>query len=97
MKTLNSENIKALTATIENKKGIYIAFPTNSLLQSIYKPKNHKTKVNHLNNKVGITIDNFKNRSKCYYDNFGSYFIFNPIFIFEKNQEIFSKKMFFKQ
>ena len=90
MNTLNPKFMTTLTATTESKKGIYIAFPTTSLLQSIYKPKNYKTKVNHLHTKVGITIDNFKNRSKCYYDNFGSEFIFAPLFIIENNQEILS-------
>ena len=90
MKVLNSENIKILTAATEDKKGIYISFLTTSLLQSIYKPKNHKTKVNHLDNIVRIKIDNFKKRSKYYYDNFGSDFIFTPIFILENNQEILS-------
>ena len=79
-----------LTAATEDKKGVYIAFPTNSLLQSIYKPKNYKTKVNHIHNKVGITIDNFKNRLKGYYNNLGANFIFAPIFILENNQGILS-------
>ena len=95
MNTLNTKSMRTLTAATESKKGIYIAFPTTSLLQSIYKPKNYKTKVNHLHTKIGITIDNFKNRSKCYYDNFGPEFIFTPLFIIEDNQEILSgeKKM----
>jgi len=90
MNTLNTKYMTTLTAATEDKKGVYIAFPTNSLLQSIYKHKNYKTKVNHLHTKVGITIDNFKNRSKCYYNNFGANFIFAPIFILENNQEILS-------
>ena len=40
MNTLNTKYMTTLTAATEDKKGVYIAFPTNSLIQSIYKPKN---------------------------------------------------------
>lgn len=77
-----------LDPAIANKKGIYIAYPLTDELQSIYKPKNYKTTVNKNHTKIGITVKTFKNRAKCYYDNFGTQFKFIPVFLISSDDDI---------
>lgn len=50
--------------------GIYLVYPISEKIESIFKQKNYKTKVNNEHTKVGITEKSFKSRKKCYVDNF---------------------------
>ena len=61
------------------KTGVYIAYPTSSVLKSIYKPKNYKTKVNDQHTKIGIAKDCFHSRRKGYLGNFNNEVEFIPI------------------
>ena len=62
-----------------NKKGMYITYTKSNKFESIFKPKNYKTKINKEFTKFGITEKDFKSRKKCYTDNFGEDIVFIPI------------------
>ncbi len=64
---------------VQNKTGIYIAYPTSSILKSIYKAKNYKTRVNNQHTKVGIAKDSFASRARNYFLNFDNEIEFLPI------------------
>ena len=59
--------------------GIYLAYPTSSVLKSIYRPKNYKTKVNNQHTKVGIAKEAFDLRKKGYTSNFDGEVEFLPL------------------
>ncbi len=59
--------------------GIYIAYPTSSVMKSIYRQKNYITKVNHLHTKIGIARDSFAARRMGYVRNFDGEVKFLPI------------------
>lgn len=69
---------------IYKKTGIYIAYPTSSVLKSIYKAGDYKTRVNDQHTKVGIAKDSFKSRSKGYLGNFDNEVEFIPIVFVDK-------------
>ena len=68
---------------IMKQTGIYLAYPKSKKMQSIYKIKNYKTKVNKHYTKVGITQTSFASRKKNYEENFGN-IKFTPLAIVNK-------------
>jgi len=75
-----------VAVNIEQKTGIYIAYPTSPLLKSIYRPGSYKTKVNDQHTKVGIATKSFASRRKVYFDNFDNEVEFIPITIISSDQ-----------
>jgi len=67
-----------------SKTGIYIAYPTSSVLKSIYKVGGYKTKVNNQHTKVGKAENGFKNREGQYLGNFDNEAEFLPIAYIDK-------------
>lgn len=57
--------------------GVYMAFPTTSVLKPIYRKL--KTQVNDRHTKVGITIDSFAVREREYKKTFGGEVEFVPL------------------
>lgn len=61
------------------KAGIYIAFPTSSMLKSIFPQKQYKTMVNDQHTKVGIAKDSLRKRKLSYLKTFDNEVKFVPI------------------
>ena len=59
--------------------GIYIAHPTTEILKPTYR--GHKTQVNHLHTKIGITTKSFVKRENEYMRTFQYEVAFYPILI----------------
>ena len=74
--------------SVENKTGIYLAFPTSSVLKSIYRPKNYTTMVNDQHTKVGIAKDSFSSRSRGYLSNFDDEVDFQPLALIDDVEEL---------
>lgn len=74
--------------SIENKTGIYIAYPTSSVLKSIFRAKNYKAKVNNEHTKIGIAKDSFKARKSGYLSNFDNEVAFIPLVIISDIKEL---------
>lgn len=64
---------------IENKTGIYIAYPTFKKLKPIYI--DYQTKVNNKHTKIGKAENSFDERKKSYLSTFNSEVVFKPIVI----------------
>lgn len=75
--------------SIEGMTGIYMAYPTSPILESIYRPKNYKTQVNDQHTKIGIAKESFKSRESGYLSNFDNEIKFIPLAIV-KNEELVS-------
>ena len=63
--------------------GIYLAFPTSSMLKSIYPKKQHKTMVNDQHTKIGIAKDSLRARKRSYLKTFDNEVEFVPIALVE--------------
>lgn len=64
--------------------GIYLAFPTSSMLKSIYPQKQYKTMVNDQHTKVGIAEDSLRARKLNYLKTFDNEVKFVPIAFIER-------------
>lgn len=64
--------------------GIYLAFPTSSMLKSIYPQKQYKTMVNDQHTKVGIAKDSLRARKRNYLNAFDNEVKFVPIAFVEQ-------------
>jgi len=78
---------------IEQQTGVYIAYPTSSLLKSIYRPGKYKTMVNDQHTKVGIAKSSFASRRKVYVDNFDNEVEFIPIAIVPLKQLVEAERL----
>lgn len=64
--------------------GIYLAFPTSSMLKSIFPQKQYKTMVNDQHTKVGIAKDSLRKRKLSYLKTFDNEVKFVPIAFIER-------------
>jgi hypothetical protein len=60
-----------------NGVGVYMAYPTTSVLKPIYQ--GYKAQVNDMHTKVGITEDSFSSRKNSYLKTFGGEVKFIPV------------------
>lgn len=67
---------------MDDKTGIYVAYPTSQTLKVTYK--NAKTKVNDQHTNVGSTSDSFKSRRKGYQETFHKEVEFFPVVFLDK-------------
>ena len=67
-----------------DRTGIYLAFPTSSMLKSIYPQKHYKTMVNDQHTKIGIPKDSLRARKCSYLRTFNNEVEFIPIAFVEQ-------------
>ena len=60
-----------------NETGVYMAYPTTSVLKPVYR--GYKAQVNDMHTKVGITEDSFSSRKNSYLKTFGGEVKFIPV------------------
>ena len=64
---------------ILHRTGIYLAYPTSTILKSIYPPKKYKTRVNDQHTMVGIARNSFLSRKRNYMRDFDNEIEFVPV------------------